>query len=135
MGHNPGTLENWISFRDVHMILLLFFEVLYWAKLAKNTKKRYVQVILRSTPYFHTGLLVPKKPTTFTSKLQNFFRLQFYINQSLYFQQAVNFKIKAKHGQDGLVFQLHERNQSTIFENELDLGKSSLFRFKKGVLG
>ena len=43
---NFGKLD---FFRDVQMILLSFFEIPYGDRLAKNVKKRYVQVIPRST--------------------------------------------------------------------------------------
>ena len=49
LSHNPEILENWITFRDVQMLLLSFFEIPYVEKLAKNVQKQYVQVIPRST--------------------------------------------------------------------------------------
>ena len=49
LSHNPEILENWITFKDVQMLLLSFFEIPNGEKLAKNVQKRYVQVILRST--------------------------------------------------------------------------------------
>ena len=49
--HNPEILENRITFKDVQMLLLSFFEIPYGDRLAKNVQKRYVQVILRSTDY------------------------------------------------------------------------------------
>ena len=51
LSHNPEILENWITFRDVQMLLLSFFEIPNGEKLAKNVQKRYVQVIPRSTDY------------------------------------------------------------------------------------
>ena len=51
MSHNPEILENWITFRDVQMLLLSFFEIPYMEKLAKNVLKQYVQIIQRSTDY------------------------------------------------------------------------------------
>ena len=50
LSNNPETLENWIPFRDVQMLLLSIFEIPYEERLAKNVQKRYVQVIPRSTP-------------------------------------------------------------------------------------
>jgi len=49
LSHNPQTLENWISVRDVQMLLLSIFEIPNGERLAKNVWKRYVPVILRST--------------------------------------------------------------------------------------
>ena len=49
LSHNPEILENRITFKDVQMLLLSFFEIPYVEKLAKNVQKRYVQVIPRST--------------------------------------------------------------------------------------
>ena len=49
MSHNPEILENWITFRDIQMLLLSFFEIPNGEKLAKNVQKQYVQVIPRST--------------------------------------------------------------------------------------
>ena len=51
MSHNPEILENWITFKDVQMLLLSFFEIPNGEKLAKNVQKQYVQVIPRSTDY------------------------------------------------------------------------------------
>ena len=51
MSHNPEILENWITCKDVQMLLLSFIEIPYVEKLAKNVQKRYVQVIPRSTDY------------------------------------------------------------------------------------
>ena len=51
MSHKPEILENRITFKDVQMLLLSFFEIPYVEKLAKNVQKRYVQVITRSTDY------------------------------------------------------------------------------------
>ena len=51
MSHNPKILENWITFKDVQMLLLSFFEIPFVEKLAKNVQKQYVQVIPRSTDY------------------------------------------------------------------------------------
>ena len=51
LSYSPLTLEIWISFRDVEMILVLFFELSYGDRLAKNVQKRYVQVIPRFTDY------------------------------------------------------------------------------------
>ena len=51
MSHNPETFEKWISLKDVQMLLVSFFEIPYVEKLAKNVRKRYVQVIPRSTVY------------------------------------------------------------------------------------
>ena len=45
----PITLENWISFRDVQMILVSFFEIPYVDRLTKNVQKLHVQVIPKST--------------------------------------------------------------------------------------
>ena len=45
----PITLENWISFRDVQMVLVSFFEIPYGDRLTKNVQKLRVQVIPRST--------------------------------------------------------------------------------------
>ena len=42
------TLEHWISFRDVQMILVSFFEIPYGDRLTKNVQKLRVQVIPRS---------------------------------------------------------------------------------------
>ena len=47
----PIILENWISFKDVQMLLLSFFEIPYGDRLAENVQKQYVQVIPRSTDY------------------------------------------------------------------------------------
>ena len=47
--HNPEILENRITFKDVQMLLLSFFEIPYVEELAKNVQKQYVQVIPRST--------------------------------------------------------------------------------------
>ena len=44
----PITLENWISFRDVQMILVPFFKILNGYRVAKNVRKLHVQVIPRS---------------------------------------------------------------------------------------
>ena len=49
--------------------------------------------------------------------------------------QRLKFRIKGKVNDDAVLFQLHEENQSTVFVNELDLGKSSLFKFKPGYRG
>ena len=56
--HNPEILENRITFKDVQMLLLSFFENPlsffenpYGDRIAKNVQKRYVQVIPRSTDY------------------------------------------------------------------------------------
>ena len=49
MSHNPEILENRITFKDVQMLLLSFFEIPYVEKLVKNVQKQYVQVIPRST--------------------------------------------------------------------------------------
>ena len=51
LSHNPEIMQNWITFKDVQMLLLSFFEIPYLDKLAKNVQKRYVQVIPRSTNY------------------------------------------------------------------------------------
>ena len=51
LSHNPEILENWITFKDVQMLLLSFFEIPFVEKLAKNVQKQYVQVIPRSTDY------------------------------------------------------------------------------------
>ena len=51
MSLDPEILENWISFKDVQMLLLSFFELPYADRLAKNVQKRYIQVILRSMDY------------------------------------------------------------------------------------
>ena len=48
MSHGPVTLENWISFLDVQMILVPFFEIPHGDRLAKNVKSLCVQVIPRS---------------------------------------------------------------------------------------
>ena len=48
---NPEILENWISFKDVQMLLLSFFELPYADRLAKNVQKWYIQVIPRSMDY------------------------------------------------------------------------------------
>ena len=45
------------------------------------------------------------------------------------------FTIEGNAEDDGIMFQLHEKNQSKVFENEMDLGKSSYFRFKPGFEG
>ena len=47
--HSPLTLENQISFKDVQIILVPFFEIPYGDRLAKNVKKLHVRVIPRST--------------------------------------------------------------------------------------
>ena len=49
LADSPVTLENCISYQDVQMILVLFFEIPYRDKLAKNVNSQYVQVIPRST--------------------------------------------------------------------------------------
>ena len=49
--------------------------------------------------------------------------------------QQLKFNIKGKSNDFAVLFQLHEKNQSTVFENEVDLGKSSFFRFKPGFKG
>ena len=46
---SPVTLENWVSFQDVQMILVQIFEIPYGDALAKNVKSRCVQIIVRST--------------------------------------------------------------------------------------
>ena len=50
LSHSPVTLENWISFWAVQMILVLF-KIPHGDWLAKNDKSRCVQVIPRSTGY------------------------------------------------------------------------------------
>ena len=47
-------LENWISFRDVQMTLVSFFEIPYGDRLTKNVQNLRVQVIPRSTAYVVT---------------------------------------------------------------------------------
>ena len=48
MSFSPLFLENWISFRDVRMILLPFFEIPNGYRVAKNVLKLRVKVIPRS---------------------------------------------------------------------------------------
>ena len=48
LSYSPLTLENWISFRDVEMILVTFFEIPNGYRVAKYVRKLHVQVIPRS---------------------------------------------------------------------------------------
>ena len=52
--HNPVTLENYMSFQDVQMILVPYSKIPHRDRLAKNVKSRCVQIILRSmaNPYY-----------------------------------------------------------------------------------
>ena len=47
--HSCALNKKCLFFQDEQMVLLPFFEIPYGDRLAKNVKKRYVQVIPRST--------------------------------------------------------------------------------------
>ena len=62
------------------------------------------------------------------------FRSQNYINITFH-QQGITFTIEGDIEQENVIFQLHERNQSTFYQNALSFGKSVFFRFKHGYRG
>ena len=51
LSYNPETLENWIYFRDVQMILVPCFEIPNGYRVVKNVRKLRVQVIPSSTTW------------------------------------------------------------------------------------
>ena len=80
----PITLENWISFRDVQMVLVSFFEIPYGDRLTKNVQKLRVQVIPRSTAKGNSVLQIGScRKATFFLESKHFNNISIFNNSFL----------------------------------------------------
>ena len=53
----------------------------------------------------------------------------------IFYLQAIVINLAGNTKQESVIIQLHERNQSPIFDNALSMTRSAYFRFKHGFKG